>query len=148
MKKHLALVFSTGLTAITLVAQEPPYPPLVNPPVAKTNPTKGSKETAEETKITTDSGTTKTSTDTLTGKVEEYEPGKWIRISTPGKTEGSRTVDLQGKDVTAHVNSGVKKDAWANVIQKTDSNGHKIDHNSSSEGRRPGSITAASLPVY
>jgi hypothetical protein len=124
MKKHFALVLSTGLMAATLVAQEPLYPPGVSP-VPKTNPTKGSKETLEETKITTDSGTTKTSKDTLIGKVEAYEPGKWIRISTPGKTEGSRTIDLQGKDVTAHVNSGVKKDAWVSVVQKTDSNDHK-----------------------
>src|SRR5436190_20370773 len=114
MKKHFALVLSTGLMAATLVAQEPLYPPGVSP-VPKTNPTKGSKETVEETKITTDSGTTKTSTDTLIGKVEAYEPGKWIRVSTPGKSEGSRAVDLQGKNLTAHVNSDVKTDARDSV---------------------------------
>jgi hypothetical protein len=126
MKKHLALVFSAGLiVAGVAAAQEPLYPPAVNPTAPKTRPTKGSKETLEETKITTDSGTTKTSTDTPIGKVEAYEPGKWIRISTPGKTEGSRTVELQGKDITVHVNPGMKKDAWASVVEKTDANGHR-----------------------
>jgi hypothetical protein len=125
MTKHLALVFSAGLMAAGIaIAQEPLYPPAVNPTSPKT-PTRGSRETIDQTKVTTDSGTTKTSTDTLIGKVEAYEPGKSITISTPGKTEGSRTIDLQGKDVTAHVNSGVKKDVWVSVVQKTDTNDHK-----------------------
>jgi hypothetical protein len=127
MKKHLALIFSAGLIVTGVAAaQEPLYPPVVNPTAPKTPPTKGSTETLEQTKITTDSGTTKTTADTRIGKVEAYEPGKWIRISTPGKTEGSRTVELQGKDVTAHVNPGVKQDAWARVVEKTDANGRKV----------------------
>lgn len=121
MTKILVLTISIGLIgAISAAAQEPLYPP-----VPKTNPTKGSKETLEQTKVTTDSGTKTTSTDTLIGKVEAYEPSKSIRISTPGKIEGDRTVDLQGKDVTAHVNSSVKTGAWVSVLTKTDDTGHK-----------------------
>jgi hypothetical protein len=124
MKKHLALVFSTGLFVVQLgAAQEPIYPPGVTAP--KPNPTKGSKETVDQKKTTTDSGTKKTSDDTLIGKVDAYESGKWIRVTTPGKSEGTRTFDLQGKDLTAHVNSGVKPGTWVSVTEKTDSNGHK-----------------------
>jgi hypothetical protein len=123
MKKYFTLVCSTGLVVAALAAgQEPLYPPV---PIPRTNPTKGSKETIEETKVTTDSGTTKTSSATLIGKVEAYEAGKWIRLSTPGKMESSRSVDLQGKDITAHVNAGVKVNSWASVVEKTDAKGHK-----------------------
>jgi hypothetical protein len=127
MTKHLALLISSGLiAAVCVAAQEPLYPPFVNPPAPKTNPTKGSKETVEQTKVTTDEGTTKTSTDTLLGKVEGYEPGKWIRVSTPGRVEGSRNIDLQGKDVTARVNSDVKTGTWVRVVERTDASARKI----------------------
>ena len=124
MTKRIAFLFSVGLLAAGFLgAQEPLYPP-VNP-IPKTNPTKGSKETVQDTKVTTDSGTTKTSTDELIAKVDSYESGKWIKVSTPGKTEGTRTVDLQGKDVTAKVNPAVKAGMWVSVVEKTDANGHK-----------------------
>ena len=118
----LTSAISLGLiTAALGVAQEPIYPPLVNPPTI----TKGSKETVQETRITTDSGTKKTSTDTLVGKVLAYEPNKWIRVSTPAKIEGSRNIDLNGKDTTATVKSSVKTGSWVTVTLKTDSNGQK-----------------------
>jgi hypothetical protein len=121
MTRLLVFVISTGLSAATLAAaQEPLYPPL-----PKTSPTKGSHETLQQTKVMTDSGTKATSTDTLTGKVEAYEPGKSIKISTPGKIESDRTIELQGKDVTARVNSSIKKGSWVIVLTKTDENGHK-----------------------
>ena len=123
MTKCIAFIISIGLLAAKFqAAQEPVYPPVTIP---KANPTKGSKETVQQTKTITDSGTTKTSVDTLIGKVETFEPNKWIKVSTPGKIEGTRNIDLQGKDITAKVNPAVKEGMWVSVVEKTDANGHK-----------------------
>ena len=116
-----ALLFTAESFA---AAQElpPVNPPIVNPQAPKT---KGSTEKVQDTKIVTDSGTNKTSIDTLTGKVEDYQPAKSITVSTPGKTESTRTISLIGKDLTAHVDSSVKAGRWVRVTTKTDNNGHK-----------------------
>lgn len=124
MKRHLPFVFAAGLAAATLVvAQEPVHP--TSPTGKTTTSDKGSRETVEQTKTTTDAGTTETTTDRLFGKVESYEPGKSIKVTTPGKLESSRTVDLQGKNLTAHVTSSIKNGSWVTIIEKTDNNGHK-----------------------
>jgi hypothetical protein len=119
--KYFNLALSTGLLAVGLAsAQVAPAPASTNPP------TKGSRETVQETKTTTDSGTTKTSTDTVFGKVEDFVAGKSIKVSTPGTVMTSRSFDLQGKDITSHVSSTIRKGAWVNVVEKTDNNGHKM----------------------
>jgi hypothetical protein len=98
-------------------------PPVGNP--LKTTNTAGSTETIQETKTITDSGTNKTSTDTLTGKMVDYQPGKWIEVSSPGKIERVRTIDLTGKNLTAHVASDVKVGEWVTVVANTDNDGRK-----------------------
>ncbi|HJZ97030.1 MAG TPA: hypothetical protein VKE70_11040 [Candidatus Solibacter sp.] len=116
-----AMVLSAN--AYPLASQD--FPP-VNPPVTpRTSNTKGSTEKVQDTKVTTDAGTTKTSTDTLTGKVEEFQPSKSITVTTPGKVESTRTIDLTGKNLTAHVAAGVKAKDWVTVTTKTDRDGHK-----------------------
>ena len=76
------------------------------------------------TVITT--GTTKTTQDTVYGKVEEYTPGKSMKISTPGKTEGTKTYSLDSKDENHHVASNVKVGDWVSITEKTDNHGKKV----------------------
>ena len=92
---------------------------------SKDKPT-GSYESKSTNTTTTDSGTTKTTSDTMYGKVEEYQPGKSIKITTPGKTEGTKTFDLNVKDATYHVASNLKVGDWVSVTEKTDNHGRKI----------------------
>ena len=84
-----------------------------------------SKEQVTDTKTTTASGTTKTHQDTVYGKVEEYTPGKSIKVSVPGKIIDTKTFDLADKDVMSHVASNIKVGDWVSVMEKTDKNGKK-----------------------
>jgi hypothetical protein len=85
----------------------------------------GSHEKVRNTKTTTDSGTYKTSTDRMFGKVEEYQLNKSIKITTPGKSEGTRTIDLTAKDQTTKIAPGVKVGDWVSVVERTGKNGRK-----------------------
>jgi len=118
----MTILLAAGL-ALPGAAWGQEYPlPIYRPDT--TTSTKGSTETIQDTKTITDSGTVKTSTDTLMGKVEGYEAGKWIKVSAPGKIERVRTIDLTGKNLTAHVPSGVKTGSWVTVTTKTDKDGN------------------------
>src|SRR5947208_209508 len=86
---------------------------------------KKSTEQKEETKTTTGTGTTKTSSDTVYGKVESYDPGKSIKVTVPGTVMTSKTFDLSGSDITANVPSSIKVGDWVRVREKTDNKGHK-----------------------
>jgi multidrug efflux pump subunit AcrA (membrane-fusion protein) len=86
---------------------------------------KQSKEVQHETKTMTADKTAKTSTDTVYGKVESYEPGKSIKVTVPGKIVSSKSFDLDSKDATVNVAPNVKAGEWVSVVEKTDSNGHK-----------------------
>jgi hypothetical protein len=110
MNRFMPLIISAGLLGALLCAAPQ---------------TKGSREVIQETRTTTDSGTTKITTDTLFGKVEAYDTGKSIKVSTPGKSEGSRTIDLTGSNLTANVNFTGKLGDWVKVVETTDNNGHK-----------------------
>jgi hypothetical protein len=57
--------------------------------------------------------------------VQTVAPGKWIEVSTPGKLERIRTIDLAGKNLTARVAGDVKAGDWVTVITKTDNDGRK-----------------------
>ena len=94
-------------------------------PQSKDKPT-GSYESKSTNTTVTDTGTTKTITDTMYGKVEEYQPGKSIKITTPGKTEGTKSFALDAKDMTFHVNSNIKVGDWVAVTEKTDNHGRKV----------------------
>ncbi len=123
MKKYLGFVFA-GALALATGAYGANQAQNTNTN-QHNKATSGSTEKVQDTKTTTDSGTKKLSTDTLMGKVEEYQARKWIKVSTPGKTEGSRTVDLSGNNLTANVPSDIKVGDWVSVSEKTDNNGHK-----------------------
>jgi len=84
-----------------------------------------SKEVQQETKTTTANKTAKTSTDTIYGKVESYEPGKSIKVTVPGKIISTKSFDLDDKNTTVNVAPTVKTGGWVSVVEKTDSNGHK-----------------------
>jgi Ni/Co efflux regulator RcnB len=86
---------------------------------------KQSKEVQQETKTTTANKTAKTSTDTVYGKVESYEPGKSIKVTVPGKIISTKSFDLDDKNTTVNVAPTVKTGGWVSVVEKTDSNGHK-----------------------
>jgi hypothetical protein len=117
MKKVLGILCTAALFgAISLAA----------PADDKKPKTSGSYESKTSNTTTTDAGTTKTSADTVYGKVEEYTPGKSIKISTPGKTEGAKTYDLTDKDVAYHVAANVKNGEWVSVTEKTDNHGKKV----------------------
>jgi hypothetical protein len=87
---------------------------------------KHSKEVHQETKTTTTNKTAKTSTDTVYGKVESFEPGKSIKVSVPGKIISTKSFDLDGKDAVVNVAPNVKVGEWVSVAEKTDANGHKV----------------------
>src|SRR5258708_4743172 len=86
---------------------------------------KQSKEVQQDTKTTTANKTAKTSTDTVYGKVESYEPGKSIKVTLPGKVISTKSFDLDDKNTTVNVAPTVKTGEWVSVVEKTDSNGHK-----------------------
>jgi hypothetical protein len=86
---------------------------------------KQSKEVQQDTKTMTADRTAKTSADTVYGKVENYEPGKSIKVTVPGKIISTKSFDLDGKDTTVNVPSNVKTGEWVSVVQETDSTGHK-----------------------
>jgi hypothetical protein len=115
MKKVLptACAFAVVLTGTSFAAQD------------KATAAKQSKEVHQETKTTTTNKTAKTSTDTVYGRVENYEPGKSIKVTVPGKVVSTKSFDLDAKDTTANVASNVKTGEWVRVVEKTDNNGHK-----------------------
>ena len=84
-----------------------------------------SKEVQQETKTTTANKTAKTSTDTVYGKVESYDPGKSIKVTVPGKIITTKSFDLDDKNTTVNVAPTVKTGGWVSVVEKTDSSGHK-----------------------
>jgi hypothetical protein len=95
---------------------------------------KQSKEVQQDTKTMTANKTVKTSTDTVYGKVETYEPGKSIKVTVPGKIVSTKSFDLDDKNATVNVASNVKNGDWVSVVEKTDNNGHKtVTVNPSSE---------------
>ena len=69
--------------------------------------------------------TAKTSTDTVYGTVESYEPGKSIKVSVPGTIVSTKSFDLDGKDATVNVAPNLKVGEWVSVAEKTDANGYK-----------------------
>jgi hypothetical protein len=91
----------------------------------KATASKQSKEVQQDTKTMTAAKTVKTSSDTVYGKVESYEPGKSIKVTVPGKIVSTKSFDLSSKDATVDVASDVKAGGWVSVVEKTDANGHK-----------------------
>jgi len=83
-----------------------------------TDPAKASKEVVQDIKTTTDSGTTKTTIDTVYGKVESYDMNKSIKMSVPGKLVTSKSFDLTSKDQTMSVAPGLKVGDWVKAEQK------------------------------
>jgi len=91
----------------------------------KSQAAKQSKEVQENTKTMTDKKTAKTSSDVVYGKVENYEAGKSIKVTIPGTVSSTKSFDLEGKDITAHLPANIKNGDWVKVSEKTDNNGHK-----------------------
>jgi hypothetical protein len=91
----------------------------------KATASKQSKEVQQDTKTMTANKTTKTSSDTVYGKVESYEPGKSIKVTIPGKIVSTKSFDLDSKDATVNVAADVKAGGWVSVVERTDNNGHK-----------------------
>ena len=91
----------------------------------KSTAAKQSKEVQQETKTTTTDKTAKTSTDTVYGKVESYDPGKSIKVTIPGKIVSTKSFDLDDKNTTVNIAPTVKNGGWVSVVEKTDSSGHK-----------------------
>jgi hypothetical protein len=86
---------------------------------------KQSKEVQQDTKTMTADKTAKTSTDTVYGKVESYDPGKSIKVTVPGTIVSTKSFSLDDKNETINVASSVKVGEWVSVVEKTDNNGHK-----------------------
>jgi len=91
----------------------------------KSTASKSSKETQQDTKTMTANKTSKMSTDVVSGKVETYDPGKSITVTTAGKNSSTKSFDLNSKDETVHMASNVKVGDWVTVREKTAANGHK-----------------------
>ena len=116
MKKILGTMFAVTLMAgMSTVAS-----------AQNKDKTSGSYESKSTNTTSTDRGTTKTTADTFYGKVEEYQASKSIKISTPGKTEGTKTYSLDSKDETYHVTPNLKVGDWVSVTEKTDNHGRKV----------------------
>ena len=105
----------------------------------KATAAKHSKEVQQDTKTSTANRTVKTSTDTVYGKVESYEPGKSIKVTVPGKIISTKSFDLDDKDTTVNVAPDLKKGEWVSVMERTGNNGHKnitIKHSSERHASR------------
>ena len=113
MKTIITCAVAAAFATASFAAQE-------KPPASKQ-----SKEVQQEAKTMTADKTVKTSTDTVYGTVESYEPGKSIKVSVPGKIVSTKSFDLDGKDMTATVAPNVKTGEWVSVVEKTDVSGHK-----------------------
>lgn len=93
----------------------------------KSAASKQSQEVQQQAKTTDGNNhTTKVSTDTVRGKVEEFEPGKTLKVTVPGKLITTKSFDLNSKDWTYHVPRSIKAGQWVTVSERTDNNGHKI----------------------
>ncbi len=132
MKKYSGLVFATALAFGTaaLAAQtgsgSQSYPsqqsnPNSQSPSYQTSPSTQSQEDMHTRRNSTESTTN--NADMIFGKVESYQPGQSLTISTPDSAQGTRTFDLSKQDVKAKVSSDVKVGDWVSVAQKTDSSG-------------------------
>lgn len=84
-----------------------------------------SKEVQQSTTETTNAKTTKTSTDTVYGKIESYDVNKSIKVTVPGKIVQTKSFTLDGKDTTVNAAPDLKVGEWVSVSEKTDNNGHK-----------------------
>jgi hypothetical protein len=116
MKRIMATMFAATLMAgMSVIASAQ----------TKDKPT-GSYESKSTNTTVTDTGTTKTTADTFYGKVEEYTPGKSIKISTPGKTEGTKTYALDDKSEAYRLPTSLKVGDWVSVTEKTDNHGKKV----------------------
>jgi hypothetical protein len=63
--------------------------------------------------------------------------GKSMKITTPGKREGTRTISLSGRNLTANVDPDVKVGEWVSINEQKDNSGHKtITVKKSSEAAR------------
>ena len=89
------------------------------------DPAKASKEVVQDIKTITGSGTTKTTIDTVYGKVEAYDQNKSIKMSVPRKLVTSKSFDLTSKNGTMNVAPDLKVGDWVKAQEKTDNNGHK-----------------------
>ena len=89
------------------------------------DPAKASKEVVQDLKTTTDSGTTKTTIDTVYGKVEAYDQNKSIKMSVPRKLVTSKSFDLTSNHEIMNVAPDLKVGDWVKAQEKTDNNGHK-----------------------
>lgn len=122
MKKYLGTIFALSLAFGTAALAQNPN----NQNPNNKNKDVGSHEQVQNTKTTTDNGTNKTTTDKVFGKVEAYDVGKSIKVTTPGKNEGSRTIDLTGKNVKLNAPSDINLGDWVQVTQTTYNNGNKM----------------------
>jgi hypothetical protein len=123
MKRILGTMFAVTAMAALSVAAPAQANQKTNTPNDKTT---GSYESKSTNTTTTDTSTTKTTSDTFYGKLEEYKLGKFMKISTPGKTEGTKTVSLDNKDETYHIAPNLKVGDWIAVTEKTDNHGKKV----------------------
>lgn len=120
MKSYLGAILAGALTLGTAA-----YAQTDTTSKAKRSKDYGSHEQVQDTKTTTDSGTSRMKKDTIFGKVEAYEMGKSMKITTPGKREGTRTISLSGRNLTANVDPDVKVGEWVSVNEQKDNSGHK-----------------------
>src|SRR5438876_3164276 len=74
----------------------------------KSTASKESKEVQQDTKTMTHSRTAKTSTDTVYGKLESYEPAKSLKVTVPGKIVSTKSFDLDSKGWTYDVAPNLK----------------------------------------
>jgi hypothetical protein len=91
----------------------------------KSSASRQSKEVQQDTKTNTANGTAKMSSDTVTGQVQDYEVGKTLKVTVPGKIVQTKSFDLNDKDYTYKVASNLKQGDWVTVSEKTDNSGHK-----------------------
>jgi hypothetical protein len=84
-----------------------------------------STEVQQNTKTATNSGTDKTSRDTVYGQVESFEAGKSLKVTVPGKVVNTKSFSLDSNDWTYKVPNNLKVGDWVKVREMTASNGHK-----------------------
>ena len=98
---------------------------LVSSAQSQSKPT-GSYDSKTTNTTVTDTAKTTTTSETRYGRVEEYMPGKSLKISTPGKSEGTKSYALDSKDQTYKMASDLKVGDWVSVTEKKDNNGRMV----------------------
>jgi hypothetical protein len=91
------------------------------------------KSTAAKSSTDTQQTTTKaangkrmtTKSEVVSGRVEDYRPGRSIRVTVPGRVIKTKSFTLNSRGETVRMASSIRKGDWVTVREMTNANGHR-----------------------